>query len=141
MTLLRPAAAGPTVIACNTCRHASDAGADAGADETGQRSGARLVAHLRDLAASDPAYAGVAVEEMACLFACKQSCAVHIRAPGKIGYILGHFAPDETAARAILDYAARHATSAEGRVAYGDWPEGVKGHFLARVPPPGFVAE
>lgn len=137
MTMLRPAADGPAVIACNTCRHSSDARDD----DAGVRGGARLFALLRDLATSEPGYGDIAVEEMPCLFACKDFCAVHIRAPGKVGYILGRFAPDENAARAILDYATRHAESAEGRVAYADWPEGVKGHFLVRVPPPGFIAE
>lgn len=137
MTMLRPAADGPAVIACNTCRHSDDARED----DAGVRGGARLFALLRDLAESERAYAGIAVEEMPCLFACKDFCTVHIRAPGKVGYILGRFAPDEAAARAILDYAAHHAASAEGRVAYSNWPEGVKGHFIVRVPPPGFVAE
>lgn len=137
MTMLRPAADGPAVIACNTCRHSGDAREDA----TGVRGGARLFALLRELATNDRAYDGIAVEEMPCLFACKDHCTVHIRAPGKVGYILGRFAPDVDAARAILDYAARHAASAEGRVPYADWPDGVKGHFIVRVPPPGFIAE
>lgn len=135
--MLRPAADGPAVIACNTCRHSGDAREDA----DGVRGGARLFALLRDLADNDRAYDGIAVEEMPCLFACKDHCTVHIRAPGKVGYILGRFAPDAEAARAILDYAARHAESPEGRVAYSDWPDGVKGHFIVRVPPPGFIAE
>lgn len=135
--MLRPAADGPSVIVCNTCRH----GEDAREDEEGVRGGVRLAGLLRGLARSEPAYARIAVEEMPCLFACKEYCAIHIRAPGKVGYVLGRFTPDEAAARAILDYAVHHAASAEGRVAYADWPEGVKGHFLVRVPPPGFVAE
>lgn len=137
MTILRPAARGPAVIACNTCRHSGEAREG----EDGMRGGARLAGHLRALAAREPAYAGIAVEEMACLFACKDFCTVHVRAPGKVGYVLGRFAPDEAAARAILDYAVHHAASAEGRVAYADWPEGVKGHFLVRVPPEGYLAE
>jgi predicted metal-binding protein len=134
---LRPAADGPSVIACSTCRYDGESREDA----AGVRGGARLAGLLRSLATCERAYAGIAVEEMPCLFACKDFCAVHIRAPGKIGYVLGRFTPDEAAARAILDYAARHAESDQGRVAYADWPEGVKGHFLVRVPPPGFVAE
>lgn len=137
MTILRPVADSPSVIACSTCRHSGEAREDA----AGVRGGARLAGHLRDLAMRERAYAGIAVEEMPCLFACKDFCAVHIRAPGKIGYVLGRFTPDEAAARAILDYAARHAVSEDGCVAYADWPEGVKGHFLVRVPPSGFVAE
>lgn len=137
MTILRPAAEGPAIIACSTCRHSSDARED----EAGVRGGARLAGHLRDLAAREPAYSAIAVEEMACLFACRDFCTVHVRAPGKVGYVLGRFSADEATARAILDYAVHHAASPEGRVAYADWPEGVKGHFLVRVPPQGFIAE
>lgn len=127
----------PAVVACNTCRFS----ADAREDGEGVRGGARLVAALRAVQASDPLYAGVAVQEMPCLFACSEHCTVHIRAPGKVGYVLGRFSPDDESARAILNYAIHHAASPEGRVPFRDWPQGVKGHFIVRVPPPGFVAE
>lgn len=135
--MLKPVADGPAVVACNSCRHSAEARNDA----DGVAGGARLVAALHAAKASDPAYAGVAVQEMPCLFACDQFCTVHLRAPGKIGYVLGRFTPDAAAARAILDYAVAHAASAEGQVAYRDWPEGVKGHFITRMPPVGFVVE
>ena len=132
--MLKPAAGGVAVIACNTCRFAADARDDA----NGRRGGARLVEALRAVAA-EPGYAGVAVEEMPCLFACEAHCTVHLRAPGKVGYVLGRFNPEPAAARAILDYAVHYAASEHGQVPYRDWPEGVKGHFLTRTPPEGFV--
>lgn len=135
MTLLRPAATGPSVVACNSCRHSAEAREDA----EGVRGGARLVAALRAVRAADPRYAGIVIEEMPCLFACSEHCTIHLRAPGKIGYVLGRFTPDEAAARAILDYALAHSESAEGSVAYRSWPDGVKGHFIVRTPPEGFV--
>ena len=76
---------------------------------------------------------------MACLFACSQPCVVHIRESGKLGYVLGGFAPDAGAALAIMTYAAAHARSAHGEVAYDQWPDGVKGHFIVRIPPQGAV--
>lgn len=133
--MLTPVADGAAVVACNTCRHSAAARADA----SGRAGGARLVAALRAVQAGDPAYARVAVQEMPCLFACGDFCTVHLRAPGKVGYVLGRFQPDEAAARAILDYAALYAGSDAGQVPYRDWPEGVKGHFITRTPPPGFV--
>jgi predicted metal-binding protein len=133
--MLKPATLGPAVVACNTCRRSSDA-RGAGQD---RRDGALLVDALRAVQASDRAYEGVAVQEMPCLFACTDSCTVHLRAPDKVGYVLGRFAPDEEAARAILDYAVLYAGSDAGQVPYRDWPEGVKGHFLTRTPPAGFV--
>jgi predicted metal-binding protein len=136
-SLLTPVADRPAIVACTTCRLSAEARDDA----DGVRGGARLVAALRAVQASDPRYDAVSVEEMACLFACAEHCTVHVRAPGKVGYVLGRFTPDEEAARAILDYAVHHAASEEGRVPFRDWPQGVKGHFIVRVPPPGFVAD
>lgn len=135
MTLLRPAAPGPSIVACNSCRHSAEARADA----VGVRGGARLVVALRAAQAADPRYAGIAIEEMPCLFACTEHCTVHLRAPGKVGYVLGRFGPNDEAARSILDYALAHAESAGGSVPYPFWPDGVKGHFIVRTPPEGFV--
>ena len=133
---LQAVAAGPSVVVCNTCRLTPDRREDG----NGRRGGALLADALRAAQAADPAYAHIAVQEMPCLFACSRHCTVHIRAPGKIGYVLGDFTPDAPAAQAILAYAAHHAASAEGQVRYTDWPEGVKGHFIVRTPPEGFVA-
>lgn len=135
--MLTPVEDGPAIVACNTCRHS----ADEREDDTGMRGGAQMVAALRSVQESDARYAGVAVQEMPCLFACTDFCTVHLRAPGKVGYVLGRFAPDEEAATAILDYAVHYAASEHGRVPFKQWPQGVKGHFITRTPPPGYVAE
>lgn len=135
--MLRAVAAGPSVVACNSCRHSSQASEDG----EGRRGGEQLVSALRALQQSDPRYQGIAVQEMSCLFACTEFCTVHLRAPDKVGYVLGRFTPDMEAARAILDYAVHYAASEHGRVAFADWPQGVKGHFITRTPPPGFVVE
>ncbi|SER46263.1 DUF1636 domain-containing protein [Sphingobium sp. YR768] len=134
--MLRPVEDVPAVVVCNSCRHSPDAREDA----EGVRGGARLVEALHRVKAQSPRYDGVAVQDMPCLFACSEHCTVHLRAPGKVGYVLGRFTPDEEAARAILDYAAYYADSEHGRVPFADWPQGVKGHFIVRTPPPGFVA-
>lgn len=128
---------GPAVVACNTCRQSDGAQADA----QGVRGGAQLVRALEAVKAADARYAGIAVQQMPCLFACTDFCTVHLRAPGKVGYVLGRFTPDEAAARAILDYAVHYAASDHGRVPFSQWPQGVKGHFITRTPPAGFVAE
>ncbi|TVV74974.1 DUF1636 domain-containing protein [Sphingomonas solaris] len=135
--MLRPVEEGAAVVACSTCR----ASAGAREDDEGVRGGARLVAALHAVKASDPIYGTVAVQEMPCLFACTDFCTVHLRAPGKIGYVLGRFTPDEDAARAILDHAVLYAASEIGQVPFRQWPAGVKGHFITRTPPAGFVVE
>ncbi|EQB07005.1 metal-binding protein [Sphingobium quisquiliarum P25] len=133
--MLRRVEAGAAVVVCSTCRLS----AGQREDGAGRRGGALLAQALRSIQASDSSYAAVEVQEMPCLFACQRHCTVHLRAPGKVGYVLGDFTPDEEAARAILDYAIRHAASDEGVVRYADWPQGVKGHFIVRTPPEGFV--
>lgn len=135
--MLKPVSDGPAVVACSTCRHS----AQARDDDRGVRGGARLAGALRAMRDADERYAAIAVQEMPCLFACKDFCTVHLRAPGKVSYVLGRFTPDEAAARAILDYAVHYAASEHGQVPFQDWPEGVKGHFITRSPPLGFVAE
>ena len=143
--MLSPCDPGPAVVACNTCRHSPDANGDAnggaGGGADGRSDGARLAAALHRVKASDQGYDGVAVQEMPCLFACRDACAVHLRGAGKIGYVLGRFRPDEDAARAILDYARAYARSDTGEVPFDDWPEGVKGRFLTRTPPAGFIID
>ena len=133
--MLRAIEAGAAVVVCSTCR----VSAEAREDEEGRRGGALLAEAMREVQREEPGLAGVAVQEMPCLFACKRFCAVHIRAPGKVGYVLGDFSPGHEAARAILVYAARHAASEEGVVRYAEWPEGVKGHFIVRTPPEGYL--
>lgn len=133
MALLTSSAGGPGLVVCSTCR----IGPDSRDDEQGVRGGVRLLEALRAAAADDPSLADLAIEPMPCLFACSTYCAIHLRAPGKIGYVLGSFQPTAEAARAILDYARCYMASAEGVVPYRDWPEGVKGHFIVRTPPAG----
>lgn len=135
MSVLQPAADGPSLIVCNTCRWSEEAREDA----EGVRGGARLAEALRDAKDGDARLEALAVEEMPCLFNCSQHCSIHLRAPGKIGYVLGRFAPTPEAAQAILDYAAAYLASAEGVVPYRQWPEGVKGHFIVRTPPAGQI--
>lgn len=133
MSILRDGADGASLVVCSTCRF-SEAERE---DGQGVRGGARLAEAARELAASDPRLAALAVEDMPCLFNCAQHCSVHLRAPGKIGYVMGRFEPTPEAARAILDYAAAYLESEEGVVPYRQWPEGVKGHFIVRTPPAG----
>lgn len=129
MSVLREADDGPAVVVCDTCRFS----VDERDSPDGVRGGTLLAEALREAAAGS----GVAVQTMPCLFNCAQHCSVHLRAPDKIGYVLGRFEPTAEAARAIVDYAIAYAASEDGVVPYRQWPEGVKGHFVVRVPPPG----
>ncbi len=120
-----------SIVVCNTCRFSNAAREDS----QGRRGGALLAEELKRLAGD------AVVEEMACLFGCARHCAVHLRAPGKIGYVLGDFRPGEGSAQAILDFFRLYRMSAFGAVPYSQWPEGIKGHFIVRFPPPGYSVD
>ncbi|RYG12052.1 MAG: DUF1636 domain-containing protein, partial [Caulobacteraceae bacterium] len=80
---------GPGLVVCSTCRLSEEDREDA----AGVRGGMRLLEALRAKAAGDPALAELAIEPTVCLFACSRHCAVYLRAPGKVGYVLGSIAP------------------------------------------------
>lgn len=112
-----------SLIVCDTCRGPS--GAAGG--------GAALIAALDTVRGADD----VAVETMACLWSCGQGASVQLRAPGKIGYVMGGFVAGD--AGDILVFARAYAASDDGEVPFDQWPAGVLGHFIARVPPPGMI--
>ena len=115
------------LIACATC-----GGADR--DEHGQTRGERL---LRQLDASvTEADTSVTLSSVRCLWACKRSCAVHLRSPGRAGYVLVELTPTAETARALLDYAALYGESVDGGVPFKQWPQPLRGHFMCRIPPP-----
>jgi predicted metal-binding protein len=118
---------GVELIACATC-----GGADR--DEHGQTRGERL---LRQLDASvTEADTSVTLSSVRCLWACKRSCAVHVRSPGRAGYVLVELTPTAETARALLDYAALYGASVDGGVPFKQWPQPLRGHFMCRIPPP-----
>lgn len=118
-----------TVTVCSTCR----LGPAAAFDADGRTGGEILARALQQAASRRP---GVAIRRHECLWACRQSCAVLVQEPGKTGYLAGRFEPG-AAAEAILAWAAAYADSADGAVAYARWPDGIKGHFIARIPAGG----
>lgn len=113
-----------TIIVCDTCRFSQD-------EKTAPdgRTGGTILAEYVERLAGD-----VAVRRVSCLMGCERHCNTAIQAPGKLTYVLGKFAPDEEAAQAVVDYARLHRESESGQVPFKQWPQGVKGHFVARIP-------
>lgn len=122
------------ITVCDTCRFSKDEERCDG--ETG---GAIFVRHVSAAAASRMAASpglSLTVRSFSCLMGCVRHCNVALSCPGKITYVLGEFDPTPEAAAAIVEYAALYAESGTGQVPYKLWPQGVKGHFAARVPAP-----
>lgn len=127
--MLKPAAPGPSLIVCSTCRGPDGAVGGGAALLKALRAAGRRVDRGPDSA--------VAVETMACLWSCGAGASVQLRAPGKIGYVMGGFAAAD--APDLLTFAEAYAASADGDVPFDRWPKGVLGHFIARIPPPGML--
>ncbi len=116
-----------TIFVCDTCRHSPEdrEGPD------GRTGGQVLAERIERLAAGAP---GIEVRRQSCLMGCDRFCNTAVAAPGKLTYVLGMFAPTDASAEAVVDYARLHADSPTGQVPFRQWPQGVKGHFVARIP-------
>ena len=76
-----------------------------------------------------------------CLWACTKSCTVLIESPRRTGYLAGRLAPDAASAQALLDWSESYGQTTDGQVPYAQWPQGMKGHFIARIPVGGTGAK
>jgi predicted metal-binding protein len=133
--MLRSLTATASLVVCSTCRLSKEAPSD-----TAGRTGGELFAAALAAALAEHRCQGlIDIQTMPCLFACDSHCTVFMRSVGRLGYILGRFLPCQEHAAALLDYAAHYLHSEDGVVPYAHWPEGVKGHFLVRVPPEGLI--
>jgi predicted metal-binding protein len=119
-----------TIFVCDTCRFSRE---DREAPD-GRTGGQMLAERIERLAAGAP---GLSVRRQSCLMGCERFCNTAVTAPGKLTYVLGMFAPSEESAAAVVDYARLYAASPTGQVPLKQWPQGVRGHFVARIPVPG----
>lgn len=117
-----------TLTVCETCAFAPGERTRGGL--TAGETFARLVESRADLAPD------LRIRRHPCLMGCTHPCNVAVSAPGRIAYVLGGFRPDPEAAAAVLAFARLHAASPTGQVPFRLWPAGVRGHFVARLPPP-----
>ncbi|WP_108262847.1 DUF1636 family protein [Mangrovicoccus ximenensis] len=114
-----------TITVCTTCRTAEER-----EDRTLPPSGEAFLLELQAASGS-----GVAVRGTSCLMGCDHGCNIAVSDHGKLTYVLGRFGGSAEDAAAVSAFADGHAASATGQVPFRQWPQGVKGHFIARVPP------
>ncbi|MFA7429698.1 MAG: DUF1636 domain-containing protein [Rhodospirillaceae bacterium] len=121
------------VIVCETCRRKDGEPLD------GITAGREFADALRGMLASDADLNGVRLTTMRCLMACGRACTVHLRAPGRMGYVLGDMSSEPDRLHALIAYLRGYVRSSDGVVPYADWPEAIKGRFVSRIPapPPG----
>lgn len=117
------------LLICDTCRYPDGTKTDA----EGRTGGQRLIRHLHDRLA-EQGHTDVVVEGHSCLWACKRRCTAAVQDGGRYSFLLGDFSPDDASAEALIDYFDLHGDTQDGLVPFADWPAGVKGHFIARLP-------
>ncbi|MFN0191254.1 MAG: DUF1636 family protein [Aestuariivirga sp.] len=118
-----------SIVMCTTCRFSPEA-REAPDGRTG---GQVLIAHVKDaIAARD---ADIEVVEQACLWNCNRPCSVIFRDDQRFTYVSGGHAPEREQAEAILDWFAMHGETPTGEVPFRQWPDRMRGHFIARIPP------
>jgi predicted metal-binding protein len=119
-----------TLLLCETCGQ-DDAAPSA--TRKGELFAAEVEGLLQEqLAAGAPP---LSIKRTRCLMACQRHCTAVLQAPGKIAYVLGDFQPEREAAEALLDYSRKYQQSDSGQVPFRTWPAGIKGKFVARIPP------
>jgi predicted metal-binding protein len=52
-----------------------------------------------------------------------------------MAYVIGDLAAEDWAVEALADYLEQYQLTTDGVVRFAHWPQGVKGRFVARVPP------
>ena len=114
---------GTTLYVCITCK------AGAPVLEGDPRPGALLHAALTAAPAPD----GVRIVGVECLSACNTGCAVSLTKPGAWSYVYGRLTLDDVPA--ILEGAAKYATTTDGIVPWRDRPTVFRKQSIAGIPP------
>jgi predicted metal-binding protein len=119
-----------SIVFCTTCRYSAES--QVGAD--GVTGGQTLARAMENLIA-ERGRKDVAVGRQACLWSCTRHCNVLLQDSERYSYLAGGFVPGRDAAEAILAWFDLHGQSATGEVPFRTWPQGMRGHFIARIPP------
>ena len=117
------------LVVCETCRRPED-------PPDAVRPGAELAALMERVLADAPDLAAqVRLRPPRCLMTCGRPCAVAVRSARRMSYVLADFAPDEASAETLAAYLRAYAATTDGIVPFRQWPQGVKGRFVSRLPP------
>lgn len=115
------------IIVCQTCKFTAEEKTNA----EGVSGGEILTRHLEEVLDGRE---DVAIQKQDCLWACSDHCNVMMSDTERFSYLAGRFEPGREAAEAIVEWFDKHGESKTGQVAFRQWPDGMRGHFIARLP-------
>ena len=119
-----------SLVFCTTCKFS---GRDKFGPD-GKSGGEKLIKEVEQLLREN-GRDDVRIARQSCLWACKRHCNVWFRDTEKYSYLAGDFVPGREAAEAIVGWFDLHGASEDGWVSFKQWPDGMRGHFIARMPP------
>lgn len=115
------------IIVCQTCKFT----AQAKLNGDGLAGGEILTKHLEDVLAGRD---DLVIQKQDCLWACSDHCNVMMSDSERFSYLAGRFEPKRESAEAIVEWFDKHGESKTGQVPFREWPDGMRGHFIARLP-------
>jgi predicted metal-binding protein len=118
-----------SLFVCTTCKFAPDS--KTGPD--GRTGGETLLGHIQDAVVERGE--DVTIRAQACLWNCTRPCSVVASDSARFSYVTGGHEPSRAQADAILDWFKLHGETAGGEVPFRQWPDRMRGHFIARIPP------
>jgi len=118
------------IVFCTTCRFPDGKKVDAQGVTGGERLAREMESLLAETGRDD-----IFIERQECLWSCSENCNVLLRDTEKFSYLTGRFAPERDSAQSLLAWFDLHGQSTEGAVPFRQWPDGMRGHFIARLPP------
>ena len=118
------------IVICTTCKHADGRKLD----DAGRSAGSYLIDEMGSLLA-EKGRADVTLQTQACLWNCTRPCSVVLRDDERLSYVTGGNAPTREQAEAILAWFDLHGQTETGEVPFRQWPDQMRGHFIARMPP------
>jgi len=118
------------LVICTTCKFSE---ADKFAPD-GRTGGEMMLAAVQGVL-NRAGRSDITVEPQACLWNCTRPCSVAIQDDARFSYITGANVPDDEQAEAIIQWFDLHGETSDGNVPFKQWPQKMRGHFIARIPP------
>lgn len=118
------------IVICTNCKHADGRKLD----DEGRSAGSYLVEEMTSLL-QEKGRDDVSMQTQACLWNCTRPCSVVLRDDERFSYVTGGHPPTRAQAEAILQWFDLHGEIPTGEVPFRQWPDAMRGHFIARMPP------
>ena len=119
-----------SLVICSTCKFSTESKFA----PDGRTGGEHLISAM-DAVLAEQGRSDVQVQTQICLWNCSRPCSVVMRDDERFSYVTGGNAPTKAQAEAILEWFDAHSKTETGEVPFKLWPQAMRGHFIARMPP------